>query len=234
MKTVFKIGLAVAIVAALVIGFIATAPKAEADAITAVSTANPAITGFCVSSGSNNSALAWAVITARSGNNGTPVVTFLDYGTDLAKAVLQTYKVNAQATCTFTNSTVTIPVNNTNGFNAAGSAVIVIRHMLSDTYDRCVLTTSTGSTNLVVTQAPVTTTVPGDKIYQCVTTGAGSLVVSTVATTNNLAAPGGIFVGQQGLPLLIEMNGTSAASLFAASGYFLPPVTAGRVLAPPQ
>lgn len=188
----------------------------------------PAVNGFCTSSTNQASALSWAVVTSRSGNNGTPVVTFLGYGSDLAAFQIQSYKVNAQCVCNFTNSTVTIPVNTTNGFNAAGSAVIVIRHKLTDDYEKRILTTSTGTTNLVTTVGAQETIVPGDTIYQCIKTGAGSLV-GGAAITNTLAAPGGIFIGQQGLPLLLEINGTSGASLYSASGYFLPPVVAGKI-----
>lgn len=218
MKSTFRILTAAALCLAPL------ASKADVLALTG----RPAIDVFAASSTNQVSALSWAVVTARSGNNGTPVVTFVGAGSDLASGKIITYKVNAQCVVTFTNSTTTLFVNNTNGFDQA--SVIIIRHKLTDDYEKRIQTSNSGATNLIVTVAPFETVVPGDQVYQCTTTGAMSYLQGAV--TNTLAAPGGIFVGQQGLPLLLEVSGTSAASLYSVSGFFAPPVVAGRITAP--
>lgn len=178
--------------------------------------------------GSSNlvSAGSWGIISARSGNAGTPVVTFVAYGGDSATAKLFIFKINAVAVTTFTNSTTTLFVNNTNGFDQ--SSVLIIRHKLTDNYEKRVQTSNTGVTNLVTTVAPMEAVVPGDLIYQATSSGLAQQLITVGAATNYIAAPGGIFVGQQGLPLLIEVDGSSAASMFSASGFYAPPVTVPR------
>lgn len=178
----------------------------------------------------NAGTLSWAIIGALSDNGGTPVVTYLDARSDKTSLPkVQFYKVTASTSCNFTNSTVTIPVTQTNGFAGASSDVVIIRHVLTDTYEKRILTTSTGSTNLVTTVAP-STTVPGDIIYDCTTTAAGSIALSTnnvagipAAQAMTLTQSGNrVYAGQKGLPLLMEVDGTTTASLNAVTAVIEP------------
>lgn len=172
--------------------------------------------GFSNCSTNPQTTLSYAIVSANAANGGAPIVTFLNAGTDLVTGRVQFYRVDALTSVTYTNSTVTLPVVQTN--NLADGGVIVIRHVLDDSYEKRTLTTSTGSTNLVVTVAPLGTTIPGDLIYHVTTTGAGC--IRWGATTNSLSLPRNIYSGQAGYPLLLEINGTSTAELNLVSGYY--------------
>jgi len=162
--------------------------------------------------------LSYAILTAKSVNGGVPVVTHAEATSDLISAKLQFYRVTGITRVGYTNSTVTIPVDQTNGI-AEGSAVVIIRHFADDSYEKRILTTSTGATNIVTTVAPLGTCVPGDLVYRAVTAGAGFLPFT--GTNTGIASSlswrydnaGGIFTGQAEVPLLVEIDGTSAATL---------------------
>lgn len=161
-----------------------------------------------------NVALSYAIIGNNSINGGTPVVTSLDATSDTSTAKVQFYKVTATAAVQYTNSTVTLFVNTTNGFNSS-SGVIIIKHILDDTYEKRILTASgqSAATNLVTTVAPWGTTVPGDILYQCTTAGAGSIgLVTNSAAANSFRQSlqgNNIYSGQPGLPLLLEVDQTT-------------------------
>lgn len=175
------------------------------------------------SGGSTNAAntLSYVVVPAHSSaaNAPIPIVTSIDATTDKLAAKVQCYKVQMVAVCTFTNTTVSIPVQTTNtspGNIAWDTGTIVIRHLLTDQYEKRTLATSGGSTNLEVTAAPLEKVVPGDLIYNVTTVGAPSF---TVATNGAVAATGlsfcrlqgaALVVGQPGMPLLMEIDGTGA------------------------
>lgn len=186
---------------------------------------------FGVSTTNGGTTLSWAIVSPRSANNGTPVVTSVDAVTDAPNtAVLQTYMaIETAVTCTFTNSTVSIPITSTNTGTKWDTGTIVIWHKLYDTCEKRTLTTSGGATNLQVTAAPWTAVTPGDLIYKVTSTGAPALTLTTNTIAANRMAiqranTSGLLVGQKGKPLLIEISGTAstAASVYNASGYYAP------------
>lgn len=176
------------------------------------------------SAGTTNgaTALSWAVIGANSVNSGTPVVTMIDAVSDLSTAKVQAYRVTGEVAATHTNSTVTLPVV----VGDVDSGTILIRHLLSDTYEKRTLTTATGATNLVVTAAPLANVVPGDVIYYVSTTFAPSITLKTNSfaladSGNSLLVEGPrIIAGQKGKPLLLEVNGTASATLQGATATY--------------
>jgi hypothetical protein len=169
------------------------------------------------SAGTTNgaTALSWAIIGANSVNAGTPIVTAIDATTDLLTAKVQFHTITNSTQATHSNSTVTLPV----GAGNISAGTIIIRHLLTDTYEKRTLTTATGTTNLVVTVAPGEAVVPGDMIYFTITAGAPSFGVTTntytITTTGCRLQIAGerLAAGQKGFPLLGEINGTSAAAL---------------------
>ena len=174
--------------------------------------------GFSTGTTNRGTTLSYAIVSGNAENGGVPVVQYINAGSDLATAKLQFYRVDAQTTATFTNSTVTLPVVATN--NIADGGVIIIRHTTDDSYEKRILTTSTGATNLVVTVAPLGTVVPNDIIYHVTTTRAG--LINWGATTNSLGpSSGAIYVGQKGMPLLLEINATTAGEVDVVSGIYL-------------
>jgi hypothetical protein len=174
--------------------------------------------GFTTGTTNADTALSYAIVSANSANGLAPVVEYVNAGSDLVTSKLTFYRVDYITSANYSNSTVTIPVSSTNGVGD-NAGVIVIRHVTDDSYEKRILTTSTGSTNLVVTVAPIGTVVPGDLIYHCVTTAAGS--VRWGASTNSVGpSSGSIYSGQAGLPLLIEINATTAGNVGIVSGRY--------------
>lgn len=163
--------------------------------------------------------LCYSVVSTYSKNGGQPLVTYLNVTSDKAASVVQLYSAGSPVNTTFTNSTVTLFVNSTNGFNQ-GSGIIVIRHWYTDTYERRVLTTSTGPTNLVVTVAPTVAVIPGDQIWPETTAGFIPCGVTT-ATALSLNGPG-IIAGQRGKPLLLEVDCTTNGQINVVSGTYVP------------
>jgi hypothetical protein len=174
--------------------------------------------GFGIGTTNGATALSWAIVPAHSVNGGAPRVTYIHASSDVVTGKIQFYKVVGGPTLvTATNSTVTITVERTNGVYAA-SGVIIIRHTAQETYEKRTLTTPTGTNTLVVTAAPYTT-VPGDLIYLASTTGAGT--IQWGVNTNGIG-PGTIYVGQRQKPLLVEISGTTSATLDVVGGDYLP------------
>lgn len=202
-------------------------------AVSAMAAPPDAINVFGLGATNNGTVQAWAIIGARSANNGTPVITSIDAATDTpSTASVHAYQVTEVTQCTFTNSTVSIPVTTTNTGTKWDSGFIVVQHRLSDTYEKRVLATSGGLTNLQVTAATIATVVPGDIIYKVVDNAAlgsiGMVTNATLLTANKMfvqrysSSP--IFVGQKGKPLLMEVTATNSAAayIYNVSGYYAP------------
>lgn len=178
------------------------------------------VNGFGVGTTNAASTLSWAVVPARSANGGAPAVSFINAGSATATSKIQFYKVTGVVQAKYaTNTTVTLSVASTNGF--ASGDVIIIRRARDETYEKRTLTTMTTATNLVLTAAPTGAVYPGDYIYRVSTTGAGHITWG--ASTNSLGGIGTIYVGQKGMPLLLEIDASgSTASLNAVGGIYLP------------
>lgn len=177
------------------------------------------VNGFGVGSTNGGGALTWAIVPARSANNGTPAVTYLQCTADNATNYVTFYKVTAQCVGRYaTNVTVTLSVDRTNGF--ASGDVIIIRHAQTENYEKRILTTMAASTNLVTTVAPLESVIPGDIIYRCTATGQPQILVG--AATLALGPGQFVYVGQKGKPLLVEANGAAAVTLRAVGGVYLP------------
>ena len=159
--------------------------------------------------------ICYAVVSAASANGGTPVVTYLNATSDLSssKVTFYTYGTN-----TFVNAaqpgTTFIPVNATNGF--VNGDVIVIRHVATDTYEKRILTTFTTNGVLVVTAAPTVATAAGDVIYRVSAAGSIPVGAATLALTGE-----GIYAGEKGKPLLLEVDGTSTCQLNAVCAKYV-------------
>lgn len=173
--------------------------------------------GFSACTTNGQGTASYAVISANSANGGAPVVTYINAASDKANSRFQFYRVDAITSATYTNSTTRLDVVQTNGIADGGT--IVIRHVADDTYEKRTLTTSTGSTNLVVTVAPLGTVVPGDLIYHVTSTRAAC--IRWGASTNSVGPGSGpIYIGQAGYPLLVDIDATTLGEVNAISGYY--------------
>lgn len=200
------------------------AALATSALFTAAAVAAPATYSSYSTGATNAGALAHAIIGANSANAGTPVVTSIDATSDKAASLVQFYRVTAETAANYTNSTTRLDVVLTNGIGVSGT--IVIRHLLTDTYEKRTLANNTGSTNLVVTVAPLEAVVPGDIIYKVATTGVGALSLKTnsfsVASAGMSCQLNGprLFAGQKGKPLLLEVDATTTGTINSVTATF--------------
>ncbi len=163
----------------------------------------------------------------NGGGNGTPVITYLNCQSASPNAVVQFYKCTNQTSATIaTTNTRTNTVVSTNGFSAG--TVVVVKHSLTDTYERLLCVAPPATTNIAFASDPVTALAVGDIIYQQTTTGTIPVVTNNAGLLNNAyfinIAADGIYSGQKGLPLLLEMvtgAGTNG-SIKAVNAKFVP------------
>lgn len=179
------------------------------------------LTGFSATTTNGATTLSYAVVSANSANGGAPAITYLNAGSDLASAKLQFYKVTSLIQATGAGSTTRLDVNGTNTGVNWQSGQVIIRHMADDSYEKRILAANTGSTNIIVTVAPMGTMAAGDIIYYAVTAGGGT--INWGALTNGVGPGNYIYVGQPQKPLLLEINATTAGAINVGSGVYLPP-----------
>lgn len=175
--------------------------------------------GFAAGTTNGATTFSYAIVSANSVNGGAPRVEFINAGSDLATASLQFYKVTAQAQATGAGSSTRLDVTGTNQGVNWQAGTCIIRHMSDDTYEKRTLAANTGSTNIVVSVAPLGTMVAGDIIYYAVTNG----VIKWGASTNSIGPGGAIYVGQSGKPLLVDIPATTAGAVNVVGGTYLPP-----------
>ncbi len=182
----------------------------------------PAVNFFGVGTTNGASTLSWAIVGNRSQNAGAPVVTTLSVGQDASSAYVRFYKVDAGPLSTIlaTNTSARIYVQDTNNSAANWQAgAVIIRHVADDSYEKRLCTANDGSTNLILTVATLGAMKVGDLVYHCISNSQPTM--SFEIKTNTYGMGGPMFVGQAGLPLLVEIFGT-AASVNAVGGYYAP------------
>ncbi len=173
---------------------------------------------------------SWIIVPSKA--NAAAVVQTIAGGTDLATAVVKAYTVDFVTTASpSTNYTTNIVCGTTN--NIADGGVIIIQHKASDTYEkRTVAGTHAVIGALSVTVPPVGVVTNGDTIYHCSTNYAGQIDCRQfLANSTNFiysSSAGALFYGQVGKPLLLELNGTSAAHLDLSSGAYVSPPSPPR------
>jgi len=219
------------IVAALALG-------AFVGALDVSSAVIPAYTAFSAGSTNGGTATSWAISSAHSAQGGVPVVTYVQATSDTTNAYCTFYRCDALCVETYaTNSTTTLSVNTTNGIFDGG--VVVIRHILNDTYEKRIAGGSpAASTNLVLTVAPMMAVSPGDIIYHMTTTGAPQFQLFTNSTAfaasgtsftaTGSAIAAGSFLGGETTPILAEVTGASKSWLNGFTVYYLPVVPQPR------
>lgn len=191
------------------------------NAIGNVQNPSAGLTAVSVGTTNGNTALSWAIVPARSANAGTPVITYLNASSDLSFAAITNYTITATTVANFTNSTVSLPTTGTNGF--AVNDYVIIRHALTENYEKRVVDTPTSATNVTVTVAPLEAVLPGDVLYRCQAKGSAYIPFSAAGTNISLTAAGlPIFAGQKGCPMLIEVNATTKGAINALTAIWLP------------
>jgi len=170
--------------------------------------------GASIASAGAGSTNAYAILPASSANEGAPVVTYVNATSDKAGAKIQCYRVGEISTASKVNSTTSVYVDD--NASPSNATLIVIWHASAGTYERLAATAASTATNCVTTVAPATAVAPGDMVYSMSAAGFVPLGATNVAVNGP-----GVFYGQLGLPLLIDVDGTSACAVNVLSGIYL-------------
>ena len=138
----------------------------------------------------------------------TPFVTFLSATTDKSTAITFRVPDGNVAVASGANTTTSCPVAATNGF--AANDVVIIRHQATDTYERAVLGSFATNNAIVLAANPGTAMAAGDLIYRVAASG-------TIPINNTTANYYGdiIYSGKPGVPLMVDIDGTSACQINA-------------------
>jgi hypothetical protein len=159
--------------------------------------------------------LSYAVISANG--RGVPVVTFASATVADTEGLRLIWRSGTVTTfATGTNTTFTIPVTHTNGF--LESAIVIIRHRDTDTYERAVIGSIFGN-EIDLLDPPTHPVSPGDIIYATSSAGSGVVVGATGTTTLNGPV---LFSGRTaGKPLLVQILGTNAPQKHVVTARFI-------------
>lgn len=138
----------------------------------------------------------------------TPFVTFLSATTDKSTAITFRVPDGNVAVASGANTTTSCPVAATNGF--AENDVVIIRHQATDTYERAVLGAFATNNAIVLAADPGTAMAAGDLIYRVAASGTIPINNTTVNYYGDI-----IYSGKPGLPLMVDIDGTSACQINA-------------------
>lgn len=196
---------------------------------TSVPTTLPPINEFYATSTNlvtTPAAYSFAFVPSRSGNGGAAAINYISAGTASNNAYVYFWKVTASSSISTTNSTTTLYPRDTNGFPTA-TEVMIIEHRATVpfTYEKRVGATIVNSTNLTIDVACNSAVIPGDVIYTVNVGGKvpWALLAGSAGTNSINSASGWFYVGQPGLPVMVEIGGaTSSALITGVSGRYLP------------
>ena len=138
----------------------------------------------------------------------TPFVTFLSATTDKSTAITFRVPDGNVAVASGANTTTSCPVAATNGF--AENDVVIIRHQATDTYERAVLGAFATNNAIVLSASPGTAMAAGDLIYRVAASGTIPINNTTANYYGNI-----IYSGKPGVPLMVDIDGTSACQINA-------------------
>ena len=154
------------------------------------------------------------VITANG--RGRPVVSYISATSDKAGSFVEFWKASsgAQTIVTATNASqavVWVP----DGSKFAANDTVVIRHITADSYERKVVSSQT-STNITLGSNLGTAIIAGDVIYKMTQSGKIPVGAATKEVTTTLGA----YHAPAGLPVLVQLDGTSACTINLVTGEF--------------
>ncbi len=154
---------------------------------------------------------SYAIIGAN--HFGVAEIDYLNATSDKASQVLF-YTANAGITATAgTNNTQATHYFAGTG-NFAANDRVVLRHVATDTYERLVIS-SVAAGNVTFTANPAAATLTGDILYKMTP----SAYIPVATTTVSVA--GTCYRGQEGKPIYMEIEGTSACQINSIVGKFV-------------
>jgi hypothetical protein len=147
---------------------------------------------------------------------GRPVVTYVSATSDKAASVLQFKKctAGAQTLTLATNASQAVVHVPASSFWAAND-VGVLWHKSVDSYERVTVSATNGLTALTLSANLGTAVVAGDQLFKM--SNAGTIPVGNA--TKEITTVG-VYHSPPGLPVVIDLDGTSACKINLATGYF--------------
>lgn len=138
---------------------------------------------------------------------GQPVVSYFNATSDAAGSTIKGYTTGAGIPATAaaaSGQAVVTHASGTGAFNA--NDVVIVRSVANNTYQRCVVASRTG-TSVTFNENLNFSLVAGDQLYVATLSSTIPVGAATVSVLDDT------FVGTEGRPLLVDLNGTSASQI---------------------
>lgn len=146
---------------------------------------------------------------ARADLAGQPVVSYFSATSDLSTSTIKGYATSAGIPVTATAASGQAVVTHASGASAfAGNDIVIVRSVANNTYQRVVVASDT-ATSVTFVENLSFALAAGDQMYICTVNAQIPVGASTVSVLDDT------FVGTEGRPFLIDLNGTSASQINA-------------------
>lgn len=144
---------------------------------------------------------------ARADLAGQPVVSYFSATSDKAASTIKGYSSAAGIPVTATAASGQAVVTHASGSSAfAGNDIVIVRSVANNTYQRCVVASDT-ATSVTFVENLNFALAAGDQMYIATVNASIPVAAATVSVLDDT------FVGTEGRPLLIDLDGTSASQI---------------------
>lgn len=140
---------------------------------------------------------------------GQPVVTYFSATSDKSTSSIKGYSSAAGIPVTATAASGQAAVTHASGASAfAANDIVIVRSVANNTYQRCVVTSDT-ATSVTFVENLNFALAAGDQMYIATVNASIPVAAATVSVLRET------FVGTEGRPLLVDLDGTSASQINA-------------------
>jgi len=144
---------------------------------------------------------------APAGRAGQPVVLYFSATSDKAASTIKGYTAAAGIPVTATAASDQTVVTHASGASAfAANNIVIVRSVANNTYQRCVVASDT-ATSVTFNENLNFALAAGDQLYIATVNAQIPVAAATVSVISET------FVGSEGRPLLIDLDGTSASQI---------------------
>ena len=144
---------------------------------------------------------------APAGRAGQPVVLYFSATSDKAASTIKGYTAAAGIPVTATAASGQAVVTHASGASAfAANNIVIVRSVANNTYQRCVVASDT-ATSVTFNENLNFALAAGDQLYIATVNAQIPVAAATVSVISET------FVGSEGRPLLIDLDGTSASQI---------------------
>jgi len=144
---------------------------------------------------------------APAGRAGQPVVLYFSATSDKAASTIKGYTAAAGIPVTATAPSDQTVVTHASGASAfAANNIVIVRSVANNTYQRCVVASDT-ATSVTFNENLNFALAAGDQLYIATVNAQIPVAAATVSVISET------FVGSEGRPLLIDLDGTSASQI---------------------